>query len=458
MLLHKKSRTLALISILSIASISLFYFYYTKHSRTKIPTYYISIVTAHNEKVKEVAVPYLQKKFKEKFNANLHIEWAKHGSQNTNAKIIEIKFEKNKGLTSGYHLIWGGDKAIFDKLEKAKRLAPLHLTEEIKQNIPSHLAGTKLYTQTWIATCLSSFGMIYNKTLFNKLGLPTPTTWKDLTSTKLLGKIVSVNPRLSDNMLKIYMIKLQAYGWEKGWEILIKTAANSIVFLDHSSSAANSIVQGIGLIALTNDFYAQTTIHTHGKEKLGFIIPTHHNTLNPDPIARLKGPKGFKATIANFCIECILSPEFQRLLMLKKQTLHGPTSHTLGRIAINKKAYEGVKQTDIASIINPFKINKNQFMHLDTQKSNKQSPIVSALFQAYCITPHKQLKEAWRLIIQHGCKPEEIQLLATPPLTQKQVEELCTKWSDPVFKQKCIIHWTNQAIKRYQSITDKYKR
>lgn len=454
MLLHKKSRILALITSLCITSIALFYFHHNQHSRTNIKTYHLSIVAAHNEKIKDLIIPFLQKQCKKKFNANLHVEWVKHGGQNTNLKVIDAIFKKNKETTSGYDIIWGGGEIIFDKLEKEKRLEPLYLTEETKKNIPSHLAGTKLYTPTWIATCLSSFGMIYNKALFNKLGLPTPTSWEDLASIQLFEKVVTIDPCQSNNIWTIYAMILQAYGWEKGWEILTKIAANSIVFLDKSSSATSSIAQGIALIAPTNDFYAQGTIHIHGQNKLEFAIPMHQNIINADPIAILKGALNKK--IAKFCIECILSPEFQCLLMLKKQTPHGPTSYTLGRIAVNKKAYEMAEETDIASAINPFTTHRKKPMHLNTQKATKQYPIVSALFKAYCITPHKQLKEAWRLTIQHGCKPEDIQHLATPPLTQEQVEELSTKWDDPLFKQKRIILWTNQAIKRYQHIIHKY--
>ena len=108
--MHKQKKVLAIALVLGL----LFSFYtWIRFSKEERKVYRLSIVAAHNNEIKELVIPFLQKKCKERYGADLEIEWVKYGGQNANIKVINASFKKNRDATCGYDVIWGGGEAIF---------------------------------------------------------------------------------------------------------------------------------------------------------------------------------------------------------------------------------------------------------------------------------------------------------------------------------------------------------
>ncbi len=401
-----------------------------KRKQDAIPTYRIIIVAAHNNKIKEVVIPYLQKKFRGKYDAKLEIEWAKFGGQNKNIKNVEVGFQSNNNQTSGFDIVWGGGSSFFHYLERKDFLQPFPLTPALRDSIPSTHKGVMLYHEkegkvNMIAGCYSTFVILYNKPLFKSHNLPIPKSWHDLAKPAMYGELAGVDPTCSSSAWSLYALVLDLFGWEKGWQLLMKIAGNNVSFYTNSSAPPTAILQGNVLCAPCLGFYAQQLLAAHGEDQLAVAHPRGKDSmLNGDFIALLKGaPNSEKAT---FIIHEILSPDFQRLLMYKKESPAGPNASTLGRLAVNRVAYEGKKEEQ-AAIYNPYEGDDAPQKHV--YLPDKQLYIVaSEAYKAICIQAHNTLKQVVQLIHEGKLSQQEIDELLAPPFTYAEVGEIVAAW------------------------------
>ena len=115
--------------------------------------------------------------------------------------------------------------------------------DQLRQ-LPNHIYGIPIHDTTyqWYAATISSFGIMKNEELRQKLDLPYVTTWKDLTRYELRGRIGAADPRLSGSALMIYEIILQKYGWKNGLEVITKIGANVKGFLSGSTLSPKQLV------------------------------------------------------------------------------------------------------------------------------------------------------------------------------------------------------------------------
>lgn len=411
-----------------------FFISLTSHSQN------LSIISPHRKSIQTEFVPQFESYYQKKFGENIKIDWIDQGGTNNNLRFIEQKFTSGQ-KSSGIDLFWGGGEQAFEELARKDLLEKIQ-TDAFKALAPQ-LLGVPLKStkDLWAATAFSSFGIFYNKKLISMLKLPTPKEWKDLTDERYLNLVSLADPRHSNTSLVMSMVILQAYGWDQGWKVLTEIAANAASFSLSSSDPIKEVVSGNVAAATAVDFYATAKIAELGEEKLGFITPEGKTAFNSDPIAIIKGAPN-KIAAERF-IDFILSQDMQRLLVLKAGYPGGPKTSTLGRMAIDKKAYEGLDPAAVIGL-NPF-VMKQPDAPIDAKLARNMQVLADMIGVFHC-DAHKDLQEAWKKQLK---KPSSSDL-ATAPITYTELEQLGKIWDNGLKRNEVINKWTKDAKERYK--------
>ncbi|HWE02011.1 MAG TPA: extracellular solute-binding protein [Tepidisphaeraceae bacterium] len=297
-------------------------------------------------------------------------------------------------------VVWGGgDYFVDQELKPLGILQPIHFTPEMaaefRRAFPQPaLAGVKLYDATaapdgtptplWIGVCLSSFGICYNPDVYRALGLPDPSPehgWSNLTDPKLAGFVAMADPAHAGSSAVAYQMVIQrkmaeaetlvfarnpelrelakaalsenaeyraaiAGGWKAGMAELLKIAANTRYFTDSSTIVPMDVSRGEAAAGMSIDFYARVTEESAGPDRIRYFAPVGVTAVTPDPVAILAGTQGRALELANHFIEFLLSPQGQRLWILKAHTPGGPIDRSLRRMPIRHDLY--ADQTDWA--------------------------------------------------------------------------------------------------------------
>lgn len=179
--------------------------------------------------------------------------------------------------------------------------------------------------QRWIGTALSSFGIVYNRPLIESLlNKPHIETFDDLADPRLFGWVAMADPRQSGSISTTLDAILSKYGWDDGWKLLRRIAANSRTFVASSARPPLDVSQGEAAAALAIDFYGRSqsqSILQPGQppsaSRVGYVDPPGAVSIDPDPISILRG--GPNPTLAKRFVAFTLSPEGQALWNFRSQ-------------------------------------------------------------------------------------------------------------------------------------------
>ena len=303
--------------------------------------------------------------------------------RNTNGGSLPPEDQVNTGID----LVWGGGDFEFNsKLKPLGILHPMDLSPAFLAEVypQKTLGGVKLYDQEkdkagnllpprWVGICLTSFGIIYNPDLYHAMGIDPPHTWRDLTDPRLFRSLSLADPTHSNSAATAYMMVIQramadaesaflgrpenagktvaelkstpAYqaaldaGWKEGMRQLILIAANVRFFTDSSTDPPNTVASGDAAAGVAIDFYGRVTEEVVGPGRERFILPRAATAITSDPAAILYGTHGKQLELANHFIEFLLSPEGQRLWILKPGQPGGPRVFALRRPPIRRDVY-----------------------------------------------------------------------------------------------------------------------
>jgi len=221
-------------------------------------------------------------------------------------------------------IFWGGGTDPYLQLAKEGLLAPYRVSDGVLDAMPASIFGMPMYDPEfrWYGTALAGFGIIYNRIVHELLELPAPETWADLARPEFVTWVGSADPRASGSVHMMYEIMLQAYGWEKGIDVITRMGANVRSFPDSSSRIPKDVTAGELACGLAIDIYAQAQINEAGPDKIGYVMPEGQTVINPDSIGILRGAPHREA--AERFLEFVLSEDGQTLLMLAPGAPGGP--------------------------------------------------------------------------------------------------------------------------------------
>ncbi len=408
------------------------------------------IISPHRKSIQQEFIPTFKAWYKKNHKNDVEVDWLDQGGTSDDVRFVRAKFKGRK--SAGIDIFWGGGTTTFLDLSADGHLAKYDIPGGLSKEVPAIAAGTPLYdnTKSWYASAMSSFGIFYNKKMLTFEKLPAPKTWQDLTKPVYNGHISLTDPRRSGSASIMNAIVMQSRGWDKGWQLLSQVGGNVNKYTHSSSAPIKAVVAGDAAVAMAIDFYANAKIGDLGEKNLGFTLPKGQTVLNSDPVAILKGAPNRKT--AERFVNFLLSADAQKFLILPKGSNGGPKHATLGRVAVNKRAYTETNGKR-SNKFNPFKSAK--FMDLDLDKVSKMQRVFNDLFGAVIIDTHRELRKAWKAVIKRGAKADEIALLGKSPITEKEALALAAKWDDNIFRTKKINEWTAFAKTKYKKLASK---
>lgn len=221
--------------------------------------------------------------------------------------------------------------------------------------------------QRWIGTALSSFGIVFNREVLARLGLPEPTGFDSLTDPRLIGWVALADPRQSGSVTTTFDSILGNQGWEQGWRTLRGMCGTTRYFTNSSTKPPIDVSMGEAAAGLAIDFYgrgqAQVIAETGGGDRVGYTDPAGSVYVDADPISLLNGAPN--PELARRFIRFTLTDEAQALWQFRAgdptnpsgpdgQPM-GPRSHELRRMPVRRAMFERYFEHFVDQV-NPFEI------------------------------------------------------------------------------------------------------
>jgi ABC-type Fe3+ transport system substrate-binding protein len=297
-----------------------------------------------------------------------------------------IEFEMQPG-TIGYDVMLGGGsydhtrlkRGVAFHLPRAKQpgrdvRVPMSVPAGFSQEqldgwfgSPARVGSQPLYDrdQYWIGTALSSFGIVYNRDVLKRLGLPEPTSFTELADPRYAGYVALADPRQSGSVNTTFESIMNAYGWEEGWRILRSMSANTRYFTNAAPKPPQDVSSGDAAVGLAIDFYGRGQAQAVGENRVGYVDPKGTVYIDADPVSVLRGaphPELAKRFIA-FC----LSEEAQAIWQYPpvgantradgaSEANWGPQRYALRRMPIRRSMYTPQRIEHFTDKVNPFEI------------------------------------------------------------------------------------------------------
>lgn len=294
-----------------------------------------------------------------------------------------------------FDVAWGGGPTLFDELVSSGQVAPLTRPDTLKvvSQIRDEIGGAPLKRLgsggkiLWVAAAISSFGFIINYDIAERYNLPEPKAWEDLADiglAKILPRptVSYASPKLSTSHTRIYEIILQKFGWDSGWSILARMAANGRSY-PGSVEALTAVQSGEVAVGIAIDFYGYQSEIQFPRTK--YVLPFNQSIVNGDPIALLATTKD--TDMAQAFIEWILSVEGQKVWLHRD----------INRLPIREdlfKTAEGLARKDL---YRNFNVTLNNIgIPFDDDLALKYEFALREYFDAAFVDLHYDLVSAWQ--------------------------------------------------------------
>lgn len=400
------------------------------------------IISPHQASIREEYTAAFQAWYKVQKGVDVNVEWRDVGGTSDILRFVNSEFQK-KPTGIGIDVFWGGGVDPYIELSDKGLLMPYKLPAEQLAKIPADIGGVPMYDPKyrWYGSALSGFGIMYNKVVLKKLGLPEPQSWVDLADPRYSNWVGSIDLRHSGAGHAVYEAILQGLGWEEGFKVVTGMAANTRQFARGSSDGPKAIAAGDLAVGGSIDFYAWAQVAEHGADKIGFVLPDNMTYVNPDSMAILKGAPN--AEVAKAFLRFVLSSEGQKLWMLPPGAPGGPTKEPLGRLAVMPSVYTELGNKSLVPF-NPFKLKG--LIQYDAEKASNRWNVLNDLVGATLIDPHANLTSTWKAIIDGGMKKQAVNAISKCYITEAEAAKLASTWSDQVLRNRTIAQWSTQAL------------
>ncbi|USO00265.1 MAG: extracellular solute-binding protein [Phycisphaeraceae bacterium] len=367
--------------------------------------------------------------------------------------------------------------------------APAGLSKaELDEAFGENKIGTQtLYDpkQYWVGTALSSFGIVYNRDAYTRLGLETPKSFNDLTDPHLRGWLALADPRQSGSITTTFDSILGNHGWVEGWRILRDMCGNTRYFTSASTKPPADVSTGDAAAGLAIDFYgrgqAQEVADAGDPDRMGYIDPAGEVYIDADPISILRG--AHDTELARRFLRFVLSEEGQALWQFPAldgpdgasnpvgpggEKL-GPKHNELRRMPIRRDMY--AKYFDhFRDKVNPFEIASN------TANPGWRTGVMM-MMGCFGIDSGEHCRAAWDAIARAGDDPafpadvlremtrrfhvfpetpiaDKDGSVSLVPFTEATYHQVRNAWRDPVRESQLRIDYTAFFIDRYREIVE----
>jgi spermidine/putrescine-binding protein len=264
----------------------------------------------------------------------------------------------------------------------------------------------------------------------------------------LSGWVGVGDPRNSGTMNNMFEAFLQAYGWERGWQLLTEIAGNVSKFDRLSSSTAKDVTLGEIAYGFAIDFYGFTQIAVAGRTNLTFVLPEDFTAISPDGLCILKGAPHL--VLAQRFLDFCLGEPGQRLWFLPRGHPEGPRHHSIERMSVRPDFYR--RYRDVSNIaFSPFDLN--QSFRYNARLARERREVVAALAGALLVDTQAELRAAWRAIIRRGHRDADRTELGRMPITDTAARDLASgPWKDAALRNRTKLEWQSWAQQKYHRL------
>src|SRR5689334_12273509 len=367
-------------------------------SETAIAEGRVVIISPHNEAIRYEFGRGFDLWHRKKFGEGVAVEWRDLGGTADALRFVQSEVA-TKPAGIGIDLFFGGGSEPFLLLADRRLALSYEPPKEVLSGIPQSFNGIEIYDpdHRWYGAALSSFGILQNRLVQHRMKLPFITRWEQLAGPELRGWVGVGDPRHSATMNNMFEAFLQAYGWERGWQLLTEIAGNARGFDSISSTTAKDVTLGETAYAFAIDFYAFTQIAVAGRSNLTFALPQDFTAISPDGIAILKGAPN--RVMAQHFVDFALGEDGQKLWFLPRGHPEGPQKYSIERMPVRPDLYK--RYAHVSNIeFSPFEL-KQSFVY-DARLSRERREVVAALAGALLVDTLPELQTAWRAVIRRG--------------------------------------------------------
>jgi iron(III) transport system substrate-binding protein len=286
----------------------------------------------------------------------------------------------------------------------------------------------------WCGTCLSSFGIVFNRDVLRRLGIAKePMQWRDLADPRMLGMVALADPGRSSSVTKAFEMLIQQEmqaaisrlkaapgsltaeeietaglqeGWFEGLKLIQRISANSRYYSDTSTKIPLDVMRGDSAAGMCIDFYGRSTEESlrqaDGTSRVGFVMPVGGTSISVDPIGMLRGAP--EASLATAFMEYVLSPEGQKLWGYRVGVPGGPEKGALRRLPIRRDLYTAETQALMSDgAERPYDQAKAFTYH--PEWTGPAFSAIRFLIRVFCVDTHREQRQAWQSLIRAGFPP-----------------------------------------------------
>ena len=426
-------------------------------------------------------VRYLDDRYGEAFKRRF-----KHGSRSFNdAKAGTDDADRSAFLASdlgiGIDLFFGGGEFPHRQQANKGYLVDAGLQREQPgwfdpAVIPRELSGERMYDPAgrYYGACISAFGIAVHHDRLAALSPSGPIeTWRDLADGRLFGAVVVADPSRSGAIATACERVLQSElatasadpdkptpaeleaGWNAGWGVLRRIAANSAWVSDGASKAVRAVARGDAAAGMCIDFHARAegewTQIASGAARLDFVVPRAGTSLSADPISLLRGAPDRALAVA--FIRFVLSPEGQRLWNYRPGEPGGPGRYALRRLPIRRDLYGPEHRLHMSDPdVDPF-ADAARFTYRGWLTGPLYS-LIAPLAKGALFDPRSELHDAWRAILDAGGPDRVPQAMAAfsrlPVGYAAAAAALKDLQSSPLRRLEVVREWAEAARAQYR--------
>jgi iron(III) transport system substrate-binding protein len=440
----------------------------------------LSILTPHGDNIRQEVGQAFRSWSEARYGDSPEINWIDQGGTSEDLRYVLSRFAKVQGdkdkakdkekpprdslpttaapASIGIDLFFGGGTPPFRTLAREGLLQPRMVKPQVLAGIPETVGGTRVHSDAegWYGVALAGFGILYNRALLAEKGLPEPDSWSDLADPRAEGWVASVDPRGSGSAHVIYEIILQKYGWEKGWSLLARIAANSGHFTKGASAVLPLVSTGEAAYTVAIDQYAWSLIEKLGGARVGFVLPAGETVTTPDPVAMLKGAP-HPETAARF-MEFLFSESCQLLWGLKAGVPNGPKNLSLNRMSVSPKAAAAMDSSNSYVRGNPFLEPADPAWAYSDSLTESRWALVNDALGLWMVDGHETALRRWRAIngrALNAATPQRSDSAAweaalsseryfRPPAPWDSMRVLAARWKDETFRNETMARWARE--------------
>ena len=295
----------------------------------------------------------------------------------TNAGVTYLQETKAKPAAD---IFWVSAPDAFLTLKTDSILEKYTPPKEILARMPAKIGAFPISDPdgTYFGFAVSGYGLMWNKPYMQAHKLPEPKEWTDLADPRYHGHLVISAPSRSGTTHLTIEVILKAYGWEKGWALLLNSGGNMGSITERSfgvPEAVNSGQYGVGVVI---DFFGLSAIASGFP--VDFVYPSLTSVV-PASVGIVKG--GPNPENARAFLSFLLSDDGQMLLFSKE----------IARLPVVPDLYAKAP----AGYPNPFKMKLGGVDFNNTLSSGRRN-VVNSLYDHLIMFRHAELKAAWAAI------------------------------------------------------------